>query len=218
MKHYWLLVGAMAFLFLVLFGIVSLLDIPILNNPGPWLEQGGWWTAIIGISLLIADVLLPTPASLIMIAHGAAFGVLAGTLISMIGGLGATWAGFYLGRRGGPLMNRLIPDYEQKQADAMLARWGIVAVIVTRPIPILAETTAIMAGASPSMALGKVTAGSIAGLIPATLLYALTGATAATLDNAYLIFGLVILVAGIFTLIGRRFGNQTQSAANESEG
>ena len=202
MKAYWLLVGGMAALFLILFGIVEWMQIPLLTNPGPWLQGGGVLTAAVGIGLLIADVLLPTPASLIMIAHGAAFGVLVGFLVSMTGGVLATLFGFYLGRRGGPLMDRLIPEYEQERANAILARWGLLAIIVTRPIPILAETTAIMAGASP-MSFRQVALGAVAGLLPATLLYALTGATAASLDNIYLIFGLVMLVAGVFWMVGR---------------
>jgi len=203
MKHFWLLTISMMVLFLLLFGVAQWLHIPVLVDPGPWLKEGGYYAAAVGIGLLVIDVLLPTPASLIMIAHGATFGVALGTLVSLIGGLGATWVGFFIGRRGGPLLARIVPEDERCRAEAMLRRWGVLAIIVTRPIPILAETTAILAGTS-SVTWARLTFASIAGLLPACFLYALTGATAFGLDNSLLIFALVIGVAGIVWFAGRR--------------
>jgi uncharacterized membrane protein YdjX (TVP38/TMEM64 family) len=202
MKRFWLLTGSMMVLFLVLFGIAEWLHVPILTDPGPLLSRGGWLAAAGGVLLLIADVVLPVPASLVMILHGALFGVVAGTLLSLAGALGAALFGFWIGRRGGPLYARLVPEDERRRADALLREWGDLAIIVTRPVPILAETMAILAGASP-MGWGRMLLATFAGSVPAALLYALAGATARSLDNAALVFGLVLLVAGVFWLIGR---------------
>ena len=158
--------------------------------------------AAAGVGLLVADVLLPVPASLVMILHGALFGVVGGTLLSLAGAVGAALFGFWIGRRGGPLLARLVPEDERRRADALLQEWGDLAILVTRPVPILAETTAILAGASP-MGWGRMLLSTLAGSLPAALLYALTGATARSLDNAALVFGLVLLVAGLFWLTGR---------------
>jgi uncharacterized membrane protein YdjX (TVP38/TMEM64 family) len=202
MKRYWLLTGLMMVLFLVLFGIAEWLHVPILTDPGPLLARKGWVAAVAGIALLVADVVLPVPASLIMILHGALFGVLAGTLLSLAGALGAALFGFWIGRRGGPLLARLVPEEERRRADALLREWGDLAILVTRPVPILAETMAILAGASP-MSWGRMLAATLAGALPAALLYALTGATARSLDDTALVFGLVLLVAGLFWAVGR---------------
>lgn len=207
MKRYWMLTVGMMVTFLVLFGIAEWLHIPLLTNPDPWLHRGGWIAAAVGVGLLIADVLLPVPASLVMIAHGALFGVWTGTLLSLLGAVGAALFGFALGRRGGPLLARLVPEDERRRADALLAQWGDLAIIVTRPIPILAETVSILAGASP-MGWGRMVAATLAGSLPAALIYALTGATARNLfgnwDSVPLVFGLVIGVAGLFWMVGRR--------------
>jgi membrane protein DedA with SNARE-associated domain len=69
--------------------------------------------------------------------------------LSLVGSLGAALLGFPLGRKGGLLLNRLLPAGGRRRADALLARWGVLAVVVTRPVPLLAETTVILAGASP---------------------------------------------------------------------
>ncbi len=202
MKRYWLLTGLMMVLFLVLFGIAEWLRVPILTDPGPVLAKGGWIAAAVGVGLLVADVVLPVPSSLVMILHGVLFGVVGGTLLSRAGSLGAALFGFWIGRRGGPLLARLVPEDERRRADALLQAWGDLAIIVTRPVPILAETMAILAGASP-MGWGRLLLATLAGSIPAALLYALTGATARSLDNAALVFSLVLLVAGLFWALGR---------------
>ncbi len=202
MKRYWLLTGLMMVLFLVLFGIAEWLRVPILTDPGPVLAKGGWIAAAVGVGLLVADVVLPVPSSLVMILHGVLFGVVGGTLLSLAGSLGAALFGFWIGHRGGPLLARLVPEDERRRADALLQAWGDLAIIVTRPVPILAETMAILAGASP-MGWGRLLLATLAGSIPAALLYALTGATARSLDNAALVFSLVLLVAGLFWALGR---------------
>jgi membrane protein DedA with SNARE-associated domain len=100
------------------------------------------------------------------------------------------------------LMERLVSPAERERADGLLKRWGALAIIVTRPVPLLAETVAIMAGTS-SLGWGRVTLAAVAGSLPPSLLYAVTGASVANLQNTTLVFGLVILIAGAFLFFGR---------------
>jgi uncharacterized membrane protein YdjX (TVP38/TMEM64 family) len=119
-------------------------------------------------------VLLPVPSSAVVVAHGALFGVVGGTLLSLLGGLGATLVGFWIGRRSGRLVDLLVPPDQRGRAQRWLARYGPMAIVATRPVPMLAETTAIIAGTSPMRSRWAVTAGAAGNLVPA-LLYALTG-------------------------------------------
>ena len=208
MRSYWILLGVMSGLFLALFGLVQTMDIPWLNDPRPWLHGSGLWgAAAIGVLLLVADVFLPLPASLIMVAHGALFGVVGGTLLSLFGGVAASAVGFAVGRWGSASLHRFVPEDERRRADALLKRWGDLGVVVTRPIPILAESVAILAGTSP-LSWRRFLLASAGGILPAALLYALTGATAANLDNAFLMFSLVMLVAALVWFGGRRLRNE----------
>jgi high-affinity Fe2+/Pb2+ permease len=53
--------------------------------------------------------------------------------------------------------------------------------------------------------------------LPPSLLYALTGAAVANLQNTALMFGIVLLVAGLFWLVGVVFSHkEAQKAQNES--
>ena len=149
-----------------------------------------------------------------MVAHGALFGVLWGTVLSLIGSVGAAVFGFAIGRRGGRLLERVVTPAERARASSILARWGTLAIIVTRPVPLLAETVAIMAGAS-SMSWRALVLASIAGSLPPALLYALTGAAVADLQNTALMFGVVLAVAGLFWLLGMIFSHkEAQKAQN----
>lgn len=205
MKRYLLAMGLLMAFFLLLFLIVEALGVPVLTDPLPWMRRGSLLVALLGVGLLIADVLLPVPSSLVMVAHGALFGVWVGTLLSLVGSMGAALFGFAIGRRGGRLLERVVTAEERARADALLARWGTLAVIVTRPMPLLAETVAIMAGAS-RIGWGRMALASLAGSLPPALLYALTGAAVADFSSAALMFALVMLMAGLFWLIGRRLG------------
>ena len=202
MKRYLLIVAALLAFFMILFFIVEALGFPLLSDPTPWMKRGGVVAAILGVTLLVADVLLPVPSSLVMVAHGALFGVVVGTLLSWLGSAGAALFGFAIGRRGGKILERLVTPAERARADNLLARWGALAIIVTRPVPLLAETVAIMAGAS-KMSWRSVICASLAGSLPPALLYALTGAAVASFQNTSLMFGVVLMVAGLFWLAGR---------------
>lgn len=202
MKRFLLVVAAMMAFFVIVFFVVEALGISVLVDPTPWLRQRGVLTAGLGVGLLIADVLLPVPSSLVMVAHGSLFGVVGGTLLSLLGSLGAALFAFAIGRGGGTLLERLVMPAERDQANRMLARWGGLAVVVSRPIPILAETVAIMAGTSP-LKWGSMTLAALAGSLPPALLYALTGATVTNFVSTSLMFGVVLLVTGTFWLIGQ---------------
>ncbi|MGB9180561.1 MAG: VTT domain-containing protein [Pyrinomonadaceae bacterium] len=202
MKRYLLIMGGMLAFFLSLFFLVEALGIPLLTEPTPWLNRGGVLAATLGVGLLIADVLLPVPSSLVMVAHGALFGVVGGTLLSLLGSTGAAMFGFWIGRRGGRLLERLVPPEERERADYLLKRWGMLAIIVTRPVPLLAETIAIMAGTS-RMGWGSTALAALIGSLPPALLYALTGASAGKFQSTALMFVFVLLVAGFFWILGR---------------
>jgi uncharacterized membrane protein YdjX (TVP38/TMEM64 family) len=188
--------------FLLLFLIVEALGVPLLTDPTPLMKHGGVLAACFGVGLLVADVLLPVPSSLVMVAHGALFGVVVGTVLSLLGSVGAAWFGFAIGRRGGKFLERAVTPAERARADELLTRWGALAIVVTRPVPLLAETVSIMAGAS-RMSWTSVTLASLAGSLPPALLYALTGAAVANFRSTAMMFGVVLVVAGLFWLAGR---------------
>jgi uncharacterized membrane protein YdjX (TVP38/TMEM64 family) len=135
MKKYWTFIGLLLLFFLILFLIVEQLNVPILTAPRYLMHARSVGAASVGITLLIADVFLPVSCSLVMITNGAVFGVILGTLLSLVGSLGAGLVEFFIGKRGGSLLARLVPPEELLQADRLLEKWGNLAIIVTRQVP-----------------------------------------------------------------------------------
>ncbi|MEM7798440.1 MAG: VTT domain-containing protein [Chloroflexota bacterium] len=209
MKRYWIFSITLVVLMLMIFGIVYYLGLDLLTGESApqWMQNSGVIAALGGILLLVGDVVLPVPSSAVMIANGLLYGIFFGTTLSLIGNVGSALVGFWLGRRGSDLIKTFITSEEMEQADQLLKRWGAFAIIVSRPIPMIAETTTIMAGAS-QMRWRTLFGAAFLGSLPHVLLFALTGATAAAFDNLILAFGLSLAIAGIVWLIGRRYQNE----------
>ncbi len=197
MQRYWLVVGLLLLLFLVLFLLVETARVPLLTDPASWLQRPGPLAAILSVGFLVVDVVLPMPSSLIMIANGALFGVVGGTLLSVIGTMGAAIVGFVLGRRSEALLARFVSPAEQAQGDKLLHQWGTLAILVTRPVPLLGETVMIMAGAS-TLRWKPVMLAALAGSLPRALLYALAGTVSTSFQHSSLVFGSMLLLAGVF--------------------
>ena len=93
-RGYGLVVAVLAGTSLLLFALVEAAGVPLLTDPLPTLRAAGALAAVLGVALLVADVAVPVPASLVMLANGALFGLLPGAALSLLGGVGATVVGF----------------------------------------------------------------------------------------------------------------------------
>ncbi|MDQ3279932.1 MAG: VTT domain-containing protein [Acidobacteriota bacterium] len=203
MKRWWLLAFALAATMLVAFFAVSSAGIKVLEDPSEAMRATRPAAAAIGVLLLVADVVLPVPSSLVMVAHGALFGVFGGTLLSLLGSVASACTGFAIGRAGNNAIRRFVTEREHERAGAMLQRWGLVAVAVSRPIPILAETVAILAGSSP-VTWARFTLAAFSGSIVPAAAYAWAGAHAQGFVMQSVIFAGVIAAGALLMLVSRR--------------
>jgi len=202
MKAYSLLFFVLLCFFLLLFLLVEQFQVPLLSDPSAVLNRGGFIAAVVGTGLLIIDIVLPVPSSLIMIANGALFGLVLGGMLSLLGGLGSSLVGFWIGRRSTRLVQRFVPEDERRQADRLMERWGMIAIIATRPIPLVSETLSIVAGGT-SLRWRAMIGASVLGLVPGAAIYAATGVYAVTLESSVWSFVVVLVVALAFWLAGK---------------
>jgi uncharacterized membrane protein YdjX (TVP38/TMEM64 family) len=198
MKNYGRLAAAIAGLLLLSFIVFN----NVMENSAQGVSGTNPFAPLLSIGLLTVDVFLPIPSSIVMTANGAVFGVIGGALVSLIGSMGGAIVAYTIGRRSNTWLQRHISPTEQATARAFLGRWGALAIICTRPVPILAETMMIMAGAA-GMGWRPVLLASLVGTIPAAVLYAIAGASAAQTGQFLLIFGSVLLIGGMFWGIGQ---------------
>ena len=207
-RRFWVVPAAVMAAMLVTFTVVEVVGVEPLSDPRGLLDAGGVLAATAGTALLVADVVLPVPSSGVMLAHGALFGVLVGASLSLVGSLGAFAVGFGAGRRGERALERLVSEEERHRADRLLRRWGVLAIVVTRPVPILAETTAFVAGTSSSLAWRTSLLAALVGSLPAAVLYAVAGALAASFATGAVVFAVVILLGLVVVALSARAKGQ----------
>lgn len=100
------------------------------------------------IGVLAADILLPVPSSLVATLGGASLGVAAGTACAWLGMTLGSLAGWLLGRAAGIRGAASLDPAARAAVEARERRYGPLVVVVTRPLPILAEAAALLAGAT----------------------------------------------------------------------
>ncbi|TAH20248.1 MAG: TVP38/TMEM64 family protein [Cytophagales bacterium] len=210
MKKYFIVFSIVIVFFLTLFAIISLLDIPFLENPIAN-NYNTYFKAFISVSLLASDIVIPVPSSLLMISNGSVFGLVLGSLLSIFGSVMASMIGFYLGRKGERYLLRWTSESERLQGNKMIEKWGVFAVMLSRPIPLLAESVSIMAGVSPRISASKMLFISFVGIAPCSVLYAMVGAYAMAEGYTYLSFIIVILIVAAMWLLGNMVKSKPSS-------
>jgi uncharacterized membrane protein YdjX (TVP38/TMEM64 family) len=158
-----------------------------------WIVHAGGGSAATIIALLAADLFLPIPSSLVMVLSGAAFGVIWGALLSLVGSVGGEWLGFELVRSYGRRASaNIVGDDEIDRLSRVFARHGAAAVAVTRALPVVMETMSVVAGLS-TMTRRVFLLASFLGTAPIVLVYAYAGAVSR--QTGSLVPATVMLVA-----------------------
>lgn len=197
MTRYAGLVGGVVATLLSVFLVLEAAEIATLEDPATVvLREPAPRTALIGVGLLTVDAAVPVPSSLVMLAHGALFGVAGGAALSTIGGLGALLVGYSVGRLAARRARGLVSPTAWTRADAFFRRWGAIAIVLSRPVPLAAETVAVLAGAS-LMPIGRVVFAATAALLPLALVYSLAGAATVASSLKAIAPALVVAVAAV---------------------
>lgn len=174
--------------------------ISLLSDPVPFLRRHEKVASILSFGLLASDVVLPVPSSILMIANGALFGMWTGTAISTAASVLSAAIGFWLGRRGRRFVASSAAGEEESQ---WLSRWGGLAIAVSRPVPLLAESIAIAAGTT-TLRWSTLLISSFCGTLPAAFVYAYAGARSIEPGGAAVIFGCTMALSAVLWWIGYR--------------
>lgn len=158
-----------------------------------WIEHPGPGAAFAVVALLVSDLFLPIPSSLVMVLSGAAFGIVRGAALALAGSVGCSVLGFELTRRYGRRASaRLVGKDELVRLERALERNGAGAVFITRALPVMMETMSVVAGLS-AMKRPTFLLATLAGTIPEVVIYAYAGAMSK--ETGSVVPALVILLA-----------------------
>jgi 3-dehydroquinate synthase len=179
-----------------------------------WIAHAGTGSAATVFLLLFVDLVLPIPSSLVMILSGAAFGVWWGALLSLTGSIGGEWLGFELVRRyGRRASRRLVADEDVDRMQHFFARHGVIAVALTRALPVVMETMSVVAGLS-GMGRGAFLRASLLGTTPIVFVYAYAGAASRQLGTVVPAIVILIAITGLAWIWYRSRATRSFSAAS----
>ncbi len=103
--------------------------------------------ATLVIGLLAVDVLLPVPSSAVNVFAGKMLGFWAGTAVSWCGMTAGALLVFALVRMlGRPLARWLSTEEVLNHMEILARRYGILLLILARPVPVFAEASVLLAG------------------------------------------------------------------------
>ena len=177
-------------------------------------------TAIILSLLLASDILLPIPANETNTALGFFLGFTGGLITSLIGRTIGCIIGYWLGVKfGRPIAHRLVGSNQLKRLEKMRQRFGDWAIIILRPVPVLAEASVLFAGISrmsPYRFLFLITLSNLG----VSAIFSAVGAFSASVNSFVLAFTACILISLIAMVImkkGERIKPKLQTELNMVE-
>ena len=165
-----------------------------------WLSGAGPWAPLLYIgAMIVAVVVSPIPSVPLDIAAGLTFGLVRGSVYTLVGAeIGAIVASLISRRLGRPwLARRLAPD-TMRQIDELAARLGMRALIVMRLLPVFNFDWVSYAAGLTSISLPRFAIATLIGMTPPVIAITAVGSTYG--DNPVLSLSilavLVLLVVG----------------------
>jgi membrane protein DedA with SNARE-associated domain len=136
----------------------------------------GWLLGALIAGLLASDLFLPVPSSIVSTSAGALLGFGPGMLASAVGMSAGAVIGYVFGATAGEgLLRRFVGDSEMQHATRLSGKYGLAALLVSRPIPVLAEASVVCAGVT-RMPLARFLAVTTVSNVAISAAYAAAGA------------------------------------------
>lgn len=140
-----------------------------------WLEAAGPWGWAAGVGLLVIDLFLPVPSTVVMSALGWLYGIAGGGTAASIGIILSRLLGYGLGRWiHEPTAHRLLGDRDFDRGKRLFSRGGGWMVAISQALPIIPEALSCTAGLV-RMPFDRYLASLVCGSIPVGFLFAWIG-------------------------------------------
>lgn len=141
-----------------------------------WMEGFGAWAGLAGVLLLVADLVLPVPSTVVMSAMGLVFGPFWGGLLAGLGSALSGALGYGLSRcLGRPVAERIAGAENLRRGEVLIRERGVWLVLGSRWMPVLPEAVACLAGLA-RMEPGRFFGALICGSLPTGFVFAWVGA------------------------------------------
>lgn len=155
--------------------------------------------ALASFAVLVSDIVLPVPSSIVIYLNGFFLGVISGFSLSMASVVCSALIGYFIGR-GSSAAVRSKPD--QVSAD-LLNKYGYLAILITRGIPVLSESVCVVCGYN-RYDLKRYMLLNFIGYLPVCIIYAYAGSVSGSKEQFLISFGASILMAGLLWMFGKK--------------
>jgi uncharacterized membrane protein YdjX (TVP38/TMEM64 family) len=168
-----------------------------------WLEGSGRWAWAAGMGMLVADLVLPLPGTIVMSALGFVYGSWLGGLFAFTGQMLASTVGYGCGRLCGEgFVRRWLGDEDFERGRKLFGNGGGWIVAFSRTLPILPEVVSCMAGIS-RMPFGSFLMASVCGNLTMAFIFSFIGA--AGKDAPWWAIAASLVVPGVLWLAAVRW-------------
>jgi uncharacterized membrane protein YdjX (TVP38/TMEM64 family) len=125
--------------------------------------------------------------------------------------------GWYIGHRSKGRLGRIVSPAEQENTALLIHRWGMTAIVITRFLPVVAETVAVMSGTT-GLGWKRVLLAMTIGTLPPALIYAIAGSLSTDLASGVLVAVSVMVLAAVAWFAGRRLTTSASPAREPTPG
>jgi uncharacterized membrane protein YdjX (TVP38/TMEM64 family) len=169
-------------------------------------NQAGWLAPLAFVAIYIAWTVLLFPGVVPTLAGGALFGIVAGSVLTLVGAVvGATLA-FSIGRRLGRTHVERLVGGRVARLDEWMGRNGFLALLYARLVPVVPFNLLNYAAGVAGMSVRSYVIATAVGIVPGTIAYTALGNAAAHPGSLPFIvsLGAVALLTLIAGLLSRR--------------
>lgn len=194
----------LSIVFLAIFGLGVALGFLQADGIEAWMHslaehpRGKLWIGLGVIGVLAADIALGVPATPVMVGAGALLGPWWGGACSAIGATLAGVIGYVVcAALGQSAFKKYVSEEQATRAQQWLDRYGLLAMVIVRGLPILPEVAACLAGLS-RVGFWRFTLIFAGVTIPWAMLHAVAGAY-----DPWLAVGVILGLPALAWVVGR---------------
>ncbi|MFO7303493.1 MAG: VTT domain-containing protein [Acidobacteriota bacterium] len=162
------------------------------------------WAVTIIAGLLAVDVLLPVPSSVVSAAAGLLLGFWLGATVVWVAMTVSCLIAYAIGASSVTLTRRIVGEDGLLRASRLASRYGALALVFCRPVPVLAEASVIFAGMT-KLPFGHFLAVTTLANLGVAVAYAAVGAYSMRLDSFLAAFAGAILLPAVAWLVAQPF-------------
>lgn len=156
--------------------VALIVELPSALEVREWVASYGWMAPLVFVGGYALVTLAPVPKNVLSAAAGLLFGLVSGALLVWVAAMLGALTAFGLGRLLGRDAVEQLTSTRVQAVDELLARRGLLAVVVVRLVPVVPFTAINYTAGLTGIRWWHYTVGTAVGIIPGTVSYVALGA------------------------------------------